>query len=253
MSGYQGVIFDLDGTLYLQKNLRRRMMARLAVELAPRPHRWSELKLLNKFRRMREELAQHEVSPISRLQYEFCAQALDVSPRRLQEVVDYWMHQAPLPYLRARRAPGIAGLWESLTKAGIKLAVCSDYPVDQKLAALGLSAEVTVWAGEPEVELLKPHPAGLLLAARRMGLEPQACLVIGDRPERDGEAARRANMDFLLYAPRSKAGPQNSGPQEIQNGGGGKKGGKKGGAEAGLDSPAGGTIASYRELSLAAP
>jgi beta-phosphoglucomutase-like phosphatase (HAD superfamily) len=35
-----------------------------------------------------------------------------------------------------------------------------------------------------------------LLAAERLEVEPAACLVIGDRDDADGEAARAAGMAF---------------------------------------------------------
>ena len=41
---------------------------------------------------------------------------------------------------------------------------------------------------------LKPHPEGYLSAAERLGVAPSACLVIGDRDDADGAAARAAGM-----------------------------------------------------------
>jgi HAD superfamily hydrolase (TIGR01509 family) len=45
---------------------------------------------------------------------------------------------------------------------------------------------------------LKPHPEGYLLAAQALSVDPSRCLVIGDRPDADGEAARAAQMAFRL-------------------------------------------------------
>jgi HAD superfamily hydrolase (TIGR01509 family) len=201
ISAYQGVIFDLDGTLYLQKPLRMRMMFRLAVELAPRPARWGEPHIIKAFRSLREELAVQEATSISGLQYERCARLTGASPDKVKQVAQYWLHQAPLPYLPGCRAPGIAALWQRLEARGIKLAVCSDYPIEAKLKALKLRPGVMVCSEDSEVGVLKPHPAGLLKAAGLLELQAGKCLVIGDRAERDGEAAKRAGMDFVLYAP----------------------------------------------------
>ena len=44
----------------------------------------------------------------------------------------------------------------------------------------------------------KPYPEPLLLAARRLALEPTECIYIGD-VETDAQAARAANMSFILY------------------------------------------------------
>ena len=59
--------------------------------------------------------------------------------------------------------------------------------------------DACVAVGEPDgPSRLKPAPDGFLLAAERLGVEPRNCLVLGDRPDADGEAARRAGMDFEL-------------------------------------------------------
>ena len=71
----------------------------------------------------------------------------------------------------------------------------------EKLDALGAGDlfDCVVASGEPGgPELLKPHPDGMLKAARALGELPEACLVIGDRTDADGEAARRAGMAFRL-------------------------------------------------------
>ena len=50
----------------------------------------------------------------------------------------------------------------------------------------------------------KPDPEPLLLAAKRLGVEPNECVYIGDL-ETDMEAARAAGMRFILYS-RKPAG-----------------------------------------------
>jgi HAD superfamily hydrolase (TIGR01549 family) len=57
--------------------------------------------------------------------------------------------------------------------------------------------DVVIASGEPSgPPRLKPAPDGYLLAAERLGVVPAGCLVIGDRDDTDGEAARRAGMAF---------------------------------------------------------
>ena len=57
--------------------------------------------------------------------------------------------------------------------------------------ALGLRAAAVV--GGDTTAHLKPHPAPLLEAARRLGVTPAACLYVGD-DERDVVAGRAAGM-----------------------------------------------------------
>ncbi|GAB4330504.1 MAG: HAD hydrolase-like protein [Promethearchaeota archaeon] len=55
---------------------------------------------------------------------------------------------------------------------------------------------VDLFVGKGDVERLKPDPAGLLLATRRLGVPPGETLFVGDSDE-DEEAAKRAGVAFL--------------------------------------------------------
>jgi HAD superfamily hydrolase (TIGR01549 family) len=85
-----------------------------------------------------------------------------------------------------------------LNRREIKTAFFSDYPAKEKLAVLGLSSYLAFCATDINVNRLKPDPKSLLLAAQVLGVPVCDCLCIGDRDDRDGEAARRAGMEYLL-------------------------------------------------------
>jgi HAD superfamily hydrolase (TIGR01509 family) len=84
---------------------------------------------------------------------------------------------------------------------GGRAALVSDYPVRGKVDALGARSlfEVIVANGEEHgPQRLKPDPEGYLRAAELLNVEPARCLVIGDRDDADGGAARAAGMSFRL-------------------------------------------------------
>ncbi len=201
------VVFDLDGTLYDMRRIRRRMAGPLLAHGLRHPRDLAVPRILIEFRRSRERLAAEESEEIRRLQYERPAARLGLSAERLREVVEEWFFRRPLPYLEACRFPGVRALFAKLESMGKTLAVLSDYPVDEKLAALGLAAEVTVSGVDPEVDRLKPHPAGLERVLELTGTEPEACVLIGDREDRDGACARRLGVPCLIKASRPGAGP----------------------------------------------
>ena len=203
----RAVVFDLDGTLYDQRRLRRRMLARLALHLAARPRDLALPRRLATFRRLREALAEEEVAGIGRLQYERPARALGIAPEALRADVVTWMHRRPLDLLAACRAPGADRLFRALRTTGRRVAVLSDYPAAEKLRALCLEAEPVVSAEDPEVDRLKPHPRGLEVVLERLGLGAAECVMIGDRDERDGACARRLGMPFLRKVWREPVGP----------------------------------------------
>lgn len=80
------------------------------------------------------------------------------------------------------------------------IGILSDYPAQTKLHALELDADVIVCASDRDVGVLKPHPRGLMLLMSRVAVSPAHTVLVGDRPERDGLAARAAGVRPLILA-----------------------------------------------------
>ena len=207
-AGLQGralVVFDVDGTLYDQKRLRRAMALRLAVHLAltARP---TTLRVLAAYRRMRETMADQERDDFEEVALTNAAAAGGTDVNHARALVVEWMHVRPLPLLARMRYSGVEGLFDHLRQQGTLIGVLSDHPAAEKLAALGLKADVVAHAGGLGVPRQKPDPAGLRYLMEVAGASPAKTLMIGDRDDRDGQAARRADVDFLLRTDRP-AGP----------------------------------------------
>lgn len=82
--------------------------------------------------------------------------------------------------------PGVRYLVEDATKAGLKQAIVSSTPranIDLILDSLSLTSAFGAIVGEEDAARGKPDPEGFLVAAARLGVEPQACVVIEDAPE----------------------------------------------------------------------
>jgi len=134
-----------------------------------------------------------------RAQLERTARALDLEPEEVEGRVREWMIERPGKWLRRFRRAALLAELEQFRRAGGRLALVSDYPARHKLGALGCADlfEVVVANGEAGgPRWLKPDPDGYLSAAGRLGVAPERCLVLGDRADADGEAARRAGMTF---------------------------------------------------------
>jgi len=193
-------LVDLDGTLYHAAPVKLAMAAELALAgLRAAP-------LLRRFR-LEHELVrtrgdESAGDPFAR-QITGAARALGVDPATLRGVVEEWMIARPGKWLRLARRRGLFAELARFRAAGGRTALVSDYPARAKLEALGVAAlfEVVVAAGEPGgPSSLKPAPEGMLAAASRLRVTPADCLVIGDRDDADGEAARRAGMAFRRVA-----------------------------------------------------
>jgi putative hydrolase of the HAD superfamily len=78
-----------------------------------------------------------------------------------------------------------------------------------KLAALGLEHGFDLVVITDEAcgrERRKPHPAGLWPISERFGIEPRDLLVIGDRVDKDVEAARRGGASAIRVRTGEHAG-----------------------------------------------
>lgn len=194
----KAVIFDVDGTLYNQRNLRKIMAFELLKSCMLRTMRWREIKIISCFRKERERRALEDIADLDSLQYIWAAEALNTSPEKVKEVIGKWMYKAPLKYLRGCCFPEAARFMEVLRQKGIITAVFSDYPSAEKLQAMGMKPEFIVSATDKNIDRLKPDPKGLLVLTEQFKISPENCLFIGDRDDRDGECARRAGMPYLI-------------------------------------------------------
>ena len=187
-------LLDLDGTLYAPAPVKLLMAAELAVS------GWAAARVLRRFREEHErgrELGL-EGDPFA-LQIARTAEALGRSQADVEGHVRHWMIERPGRWLAAFRRQALLAEIEAFRRSGGRTALVSDYPAQRKLEALGATAlfDAVIASGEPGGPTrLKPHPDGFLRAATAIDVEPADCLVIGDREDADGAAARAAGMAF---------------------------------------------------------
>jgi HAD superfamily hydrolase (TIGR01509 family) len=99
-----------------------------------------------------------------------------------------------------RFLPGIEPLLAALHERGVAMHVLSNYPVWWSLIEerVGL-ARYAAWSFVScRTGLRKPDPAAFEGAARALGVAPEECLLIDDRPD-NCDAARRLGMAALRF------------------------------------------------------
>ncbi len=199
------VVFDVDGTLYDQRRLRLAMLAQL-LRHSLQTRSLHTLRVLRTFRQVREALgdvaallpADMEPEDFMQAQYARTAQLHGLTPQAVQQLAEDWLEQRPLPSLAACRYPHLDALFTALHKGGKQVAVFSDYPAAAKLHALNLTAWPISCATDPAIGRLKPDPRGLQAVLRQSGVPASRALMVGDRFDRDAEAARRAGVRALI-------------------------------------------------------
>jgi len=192
------VIFDVDGTLYDQSKLRKKMLFALLGYYMLRPWRLNEMRILSHFRSEREKKAGAIGPDLDNLQYNWCADKGGYEVTKVKEVVVKWIFDYPNQYLAACTYPGTKDFLKALRQRGVKIGIYSDYKAHAKLKAMDLFADYIVASTDPEVDRLKPDPQGLLYLVAKAGVSVDECVFIGDRQEMDGDCALKANMRYLI-------------------------------------------------------
>ena len=199
------VVFDVDGTLYRQRQLRLRMAWDILLYTLLKRD-LNVIAVLARYRRIRERLGDEQGIDFERALITQTATATANSPDSVRSIVAEWIERRPLRYLAACRYPSLSQLFAGLRRSGKSIGILSDYPAEAKLEALGLTANYVVFAGD--VGLLKPHPRGLESLIAAAGVKPHETVVIGDRVDRDGLVARRAGAQALIRSSKPIEGWQ---------------------------------------------
>jgi len=192
------VIFDVDGTLYNQQKLRFYMLKHIFFYLLKHPLKLKEIRIINEFRKQRETRSGEKIENIEAAQYLWAAEKCNVNPDLVKELVNKWIYEIPLRYLKKCRKTGLNRLFKKIKINGIKIAIYSDYPSRKKLNALNLRADLIVSSTDIEIDVFKPNPKGLKYIADTLKQSISDCIFIGDRQDKDGLCALNAGMLYVI-------------------------------------------------------
>jgi putative hydrolase of the HAD superfamily len=201
------VVFDVDGTLYDQRGLRLRMLREM-LGAAIRTRDVAFIRVLSAYRRIREELGDSLHEDFERELTSRTAARVGCSEERVRLTAGEWLERRPLRHLVRYRYSRLPELFRGLRGRGKKIGIFSDYPAREKLAAMELDADLMVCATDADISVLKPHSRGLQILMSRAGVNAAETIMIGDRVERDGLAARGADVRSLIRSSKPIEGWQ---------------------------------------------
>lgn len=202
---YEVFIFDLDGTLYYQKPFRIKMLMVLIKYVILHPTAIKDLLVIKRYRQMREHWDEYEKEfmfaqelGLDERQYAAVAAKTGTTPKGVKNAVRFFMHEMPLHVLLPYRCEVLKSLIGRLREKKKTIVIYSDYPVEAKLACLGITADACYTSGDPRIGCMKPDPKGLNVILGALGCDSADAVMIGDRYEKDGLAAQRNGVDYVI-------------------------------------------------------
>ena len=195
----KGVAFDIDGTLYPNRQMFQLSLSSFI----------SNPVLVYHFSKARKEIRRiDEIKDFRRTQAEIIARTMKADPEKIYKRVEtrlYGKWEQAFRFLKPFN--GLRDFVEELKKRGFKLGVLSDFPPQKKLSYLGLEGFWDTAFSSEEVNYLKPRPEPFLELASRMELPPESILYIGNNYDYDIIGASSVGMKTAYLSEKKYAPP----------------------------------------------
>jgi len=180
------VAFDIDGTLYRESKLNIRII----------PHFLSHIIFFSKYGLARKELRRQDYYPdFNKAQAELMGKYLKCSPEEAQEKLDKIVYTGLKHYFTKFKACRNAlELIKRLKEAGVKIAVLSDFPPDQKGDIWGIRQYCDLALGSEEIGSLKPSARVFSTLSEKLATPAEKILYVGNHHQYDVVGPKKAGM-----------------------------------------------------------
>ncbi|MCR5652081.1 MAG: HAD hydrolase-like protein [Lachnospiraceae bacterium] len=199
LSSYSLIIFDMDGTMYLQKSMQIRMGLRLMAHAFFSKGGMREMRTVLDYRKLREGWDSSKQADDNTFFAEL-SKKYGTDAEEIKSIIQKWMFEIPLDAVRRSGDRELAEVLKRLKSDGKEVCIYSDYPAKDKCAALDLPEDLKIFCcGDEGIRTMKPNPAGLnFIMEQYPDISGDRVIMTGDRKDRDGEAALAAGIDSVI-------------------------------------------------------
>lgn len=189
----QAIAFDIDGTLYPNWRLYIRIM----------PYFFKNLYFFLKYNHVRHIL--HRTAPLAdfyEYQARLLAEEMNISVADAHKNITEKVYEGLKPFFdKVCPYQHILETFQIFKNAGLKVAILSDFPPDQKGDIWGTAAICDVILGSEQLGALKPSKYTFGLLAKKLGVPPESVLYVGNSIFSDIQGARYASMKTAYIMP----------------------------------------------------
>lgn len=190
----KGFIFDVDGTLYNQKQMRVRMLFTLLGYFLFHPRQLKELMAIYHFRKHRENEKYRAMSMDGLFQV--VADQLRIDKQTVAAAIQKWMFDVPLEIIQKCAYDEVIAFANRMHHEGKRIIIYSDYPAAEKLQKLNMPGDEIFVSGDEHLPELKPSLSAMQHILQTAQIPAEELVFIGDRDEKDGASARLAGMPY---------------------------------------------------------
>jgi len=194
----EGIAFDLDGTLYPNRQLNYRLIPFILKD-------WHLVAAFGKARNIIRSEQENSILPqgdFYEYQAEITAKILSVPAAPLKEKIERLIYRGWEPlFKKIKLFKNTKETLAALRGAGYKLGLLSDFPPETKLEYLGLSGIWDAVLCSERCGALKPNPLSFNELAKAMSLPCEKILYIGNSRKYDVAGAARAGMKTAWVKP----------------------------------------------------
>jgi putative hydrolase of the HAD superfamily len=186
MAEIKAVAFDIDGTLYADWRLYIRIVFYFIKHFS----------FFTKYNKVRHIL--HQSAPLADF-YEYQARLLAkimyTTPEHAKDEIEKVCYEGLKPYfVKIKPYKQVYETVCAFKSAGLKIAILSDFPPEQKGRVWGIRSLCDVCLGTEEVGALKPSPYPFGILAQQLNLKPEEILYVGNSIKYDVRGANNAKM-----------------------------------------------------------
>lgn len=196
LDGVEAVAFDIDGTLYEDWKLNIRMPLYLLLHL-------KHFLAYNKIRKLIR--INNESGDFFAIQNRYMAKELKITEEQAAALLDKMIYQGlKKKFRQITPCKGAFQCLKSLKDKGIKIALLSDFPPEQKGDVWGMAAFADVILGSENCGALKPSSIPFLEMAKQLGTEPSKILYVGNSYKYDVMGGKNCGMKTAWFASKRK-------------------------------------------------
>lgn len=199
LENIQAVIFDFDGTLYDFKGLPKN----LCLSSIP------NLLKINAVQKTRKQMKGKDFSTPKEYQNHFFSLLKELGKFKSVEIAEEWYKKLYMLKMiqvlerKYTKRNSVEVLFRFLKSKNIKIAIYSDYGMlKERLLAVDfdekfLSENVDLILSSEDFGCLKPAKKGFLEVVKKLEVNSENCLMIGDRFDTDGVGALNSGMMYI--------------------------------------------------------